>query len=79
MDVANRFVDGEDSYHNKRARSPEDDRYPRPHNQRRRSRNYDNHNQVAEVIKGKAMKRGNIETWSTVAGQIWQQQAISKL
>jgi hypothetical protein len=26
MDVANRFPDGEDAYHNKRARSPEDDR-----------------------------------------------------
>jgi hypothetical protein len=26
MDVANRFADGEDVYHNKRTRSPEDDR-----------------------------------------------------
>jgi hypothetical protein len=26
MDIANKFADGEDPYHNKRARSPEDDR-----------------------------------------------------
>jgi hypothetical protein len=26
MDIANRFTDGEDGCHNKRARSPEDDR-----------------------------------------------------
>jgi hypothetical protein len=25
MEVANKFADGEDTYHNKRARSPEDD------------------------------------------------------
>jgi hypothetical protein len=44
IDVANRFEDEEDAYHNKRARSPEGDRPHRPYSQRRRSRNYDNHN-----------------------------------
>jgi hypothetical protein len=58
MDVANRFADGEDAYHNKRARSPKDDRHPRPHNQRRRSRNYDIHNQVAASFKGKSNEEG---------------------
>jgi hypothetical protein len=33
MDVANKFVDGEDAYHNKRTRSPEDDRPHRYNNQ----------------------------------------------
>jgi hypothetical protein len=48
MDVANKFADGEDAYHNKRTRSPKDDRSHRYSNHRRRSRNYDNfHIQVA--------------------------------
>jgi hypothetical protein len=58
MDIANRFAHGEDAYNNKRARSPEDDRHSRPHNQRRRSRNYENHNQVAAGFKGKRSKEG---------------------
>jgi hypothetical protein len=37
MDIAKRFTDGEDSYHNKRTRSPEDDQSQRYNNQRRRS------------------------------------------
>jgi hypothetical protein len=53
MDVANRFADGEDAYHNKRARSPKDDRPHRYNSQRRRSRNYDNHNQIATGFKGR--------------------------
>jgi hypothetical protein len=40
MEVANRFADGEDTYNNKRGRSPEVDRASR---QRRRYRNGDNH------------------------------------
>jgi hypothetical protein len=54
MDVANRFVDGEDAYQNKRTRSLEDDRSNRYSNQRWRSCNYDNygsHNQVAAGYK----------------------------
>jgi hypothetical protein len=54
MDIANRFADEEDDYNNKRARSLEDDRHSRPHNQKRRSRNYDNHNQVNASFKGKS-------------------------
>jgi hypothetical protein len=51
MKVANRFADGEDAYHNKRARSPEHDRTSIRSNQRRRSRNEDSRiprNQVAD-------------------------------
>jgi hypothetical protein len=40
MEVANRFTDGEDTYNNKRGRSPEVDRASR---QRRRYRNGDSH------------------------------------
>jgi hypothetical protein len=42
MEVANRFADREDAYHNKRACSPEHDRSSRYNNQRRRSRNEGN-------------------------------------
>jgi hypothetical protein len=56
VDIANKFADGEDAYHNKRARSPEDDRPHRYNSQRRRPHSYDNHNshnQVAARYKGK--------------------------
>jgi hypothetical protein len=54
MEVANRFADGDDAYHNKRACSPEHDRSSRHNNQRRRPRNEDNRilrNQVAGGYK----------------------------
>jgi hypothetical protein len=54
MEVANRFIDGDDAYHNKIARSPEHDRSSRHNNQRRRSHNEDNRilrNQVATGYK----------------------------
>jgi hypothetical protein len=56
IDIANRFVDGEDACNNKRTWSPEDDRGNRHGSQRRRSRNYDNygsHSQVAAGYKDK--------------------------
>jgi hypothetical protein len=40
MEIANRFADGEDTYNNKRGRSPEVDKTSR---QRQRYRNGDNH------------------------------------
>jgi hypothetical protein len=49
MDIANRFVDGEDACNNKRTRSPEDDRGNKYGGQRRRSRNYDNHGSHSQV------------------------------
>jgi hypothetical protein len=52
MDVANRFVDGEDACNNKHTRSPEDDRRNRYRSQRRRSRNYDNHGFHSQVAVG---------------------------
>jgi hypothetical protein len=52
MDVANKFADGEDTYHNKRTRSPEDDRSHRYNNQKRRPHNYDNYNSYSQVAVG---------------------------
>jgi hypothetical protein len=52
MEVANRFVDGEDAYHNKRARSPKHDRSSRYNNQRRKSRNEDNRISCNQVSVG---------------------------
>jgi hypothetical protein len=52
--LPNRFSDGEDAYHNKRARSPKDNRPHQAYSQRRRSHNYDNHNQIAVGFKGKS-------------------------
>jgi hypothetical protein len=49
MEIANRFAEGEDAYHNKRALSPERDRPSRYNNQRRRSRNDDGHNPRKQV------------------------------
>jgi hypothetical protein len=51
MDIANRFVDGEDACNNKRTRSSEDDRGNRYNSQRRRSHNYGSHSQVATGYK----------------------------
>jgi hypothetical protein len=50
MDISNKFIDGEDTYHNKRTRSPKDDQSHRYSNQRRMPQNFENygsHNQVA--------------------------------
>jgi hypothetical protein len=50
MDIANRFADDENTYHNKRTRSLEDDRSPRYNNQWHRPQNFENygsHNLVA--------------------------------
>jgi hypothetical protein len=49
MEVANRFVDGEDAFNNKRGRSPEFDRASR---QRRRYRNGDSHARRNQVAAG---------------------------
>jgi hypothetical protein len=52
IDIANKFTNDEDACHNKRTRSPEDDRGNRYSNQRRRSRNYDNYGTHSEVAAG---------------------------
>jgi hypothetical protein len=49
MEVANRFVDGEDAYNNKRGRSPEVDRASR---QRQRYRNEDSHARRNQIAAG---------------------------
>jgi hypothetical protein len=49
MEVANMFADGEDTYNNKRGRSPEVDK---PSRQRRRYRNGDNHRRRNQIAAG---------------------------
>jgi hypothetical protein len=49
METANRFVDGEDAYNNKRGCSPEVDKSNR---QRRRYRNGDNHGRRNQIAAG---------------------------
>jgi hypothetical protein len=67
MELANRFADGEDAYHSKRACSPEQDRSSSHNNQRHRSRNEDDRiprNQVAAGYKrsdGEGDERRNDE------------------
>jgi hypothetical protein len=58
MEIANRFVDGEDAYHSKRAHSPEYDRSSRQHNQRRRSRNKDDRTMRSQVVTGYKRRDG---------------------
>jgi hypothetical protein len=59
MEIASRFADGEDAYHNKRARSPKHDRPSRYNNQCRRARNDDGHNPHNQIAAG--YKRSNEE------------------
>jgi hypothetical protein len=49
MDIANKFTDGEDTYHNKRTRSPEDDRSHRYNGQKQRPHNYDNYSSHSQI------------------------------
>jgi hypothetical protein len=49
IDVANKFVDSEDTYHNKRTRSPKDDRSHRYSNQKRKPSNYDSYSSHSQV------------------------------
>jgi hypothetical protein len=52
MEIANRFEDGEDAYHSKRACSPEYDRPGMQLNQRRQSRNKDGHTRRNQIAAG---------------------------
>jgi hypothetical protein len=52
MEKANRFTDGEDAYHSKRARLPKYDGSSRQHNQRRRSQNEDDRTMRNQVAAG---------------------------
>jgi hypothetical protein len=58
MQVANRFADGEDDYHSKRAHSPKHDRSSRQHNQRRRSHNEDGHTPHNQLAVGYKRRNG---------------------
>jgi hypothetical protein len=58
MEVANRFTNGEDAYHSKRACSPEHDRSSRQHNQRRRSRNEDGRTPCNQIAVGYKRRDG---------------------
>jgi hypothetical protein len=69
MEVANRFTDGEDAYHNKIAHSPEHDKSSKHNNQRRRSRNEDSRilrNQVATGYKRTTEKEVSIRAASII-------------
>jgi hypothetical protein len=52
MEIANRFADGEDAYHSKRASSPKYDEPGMQCNHRRRSRNEDGHARRNQVAPG---------------------------
>jgi hypothetical protein len=52
MEISNRFADGEDAYHRKRAHSPKYDRSRRQCNQRCRSRNEDGHTMRNQIVAG---------------------------
>jgi hypothetical protein len=53
MEVANRFVDGEDAYNNKRGCSPEVDKTSRQRRRYRNSDNYGRRNQIATGYEGR--------------------------
>jgi hypothetical protein len=52
MNIENRIADGKDACHNKRTRSPKDDRGNIYSNQMQRSRNYDNYGSHSQVAAG---------------------------
>jgi hypothetical protein len=52
MEVANKFANGEDAYHNKRERSPEYDRSSRHNNQRGGTHNDDSRNTCNQLAAG---------------------------
>jgi hypothetical protein len=52
MDIANKFIDGKDTYQNKRTCSPKDDRSHRYSNQKRRPHNYEGYGSQSQVAIG---------------------------
>jgi hypothetical protein len=52
MDIANKFIDGKDTHHNKRTHSPEDDRSHRYSGQKCMPHNYENYSSHSEVAAG---------------------------
>ena len=51
VDIANKWADGEDAVKNKRARSPEEDRYRQSNDRKRRgTRNYDDYDGPSHVV-----------------------------
>jgi hypothetical protein len=61
MDIANRFANGEDTYHNKRTHSPEDDRSQCYNNERRRSQNFESYSSHSQVYTGYIDNNDNYE------------------
>jgi hypothetical protein len=59
IEIASRFVDGEDTYNNKRAHSPEGDEKSKQRNQKHRSHNEDGRTRCNQVAVG--YKRGDEE------------------
>jgi hypothetical protein len=56
MDLANKWANGEDTASNKRVRSPEEDRARRGNDRMRRTRNYGDYDQSAQIATGFASK-----------------------
>jgi hypothetical protein len=52
MDIANKFADGDDAYHNKKTRPPKDDRSQRYNSQKHRTHNYDKYRGSSQVAAG---------------------------
>ena len=64
MDIANKWADGEDAVKNKRGRSPEEDRYRRSNDRKRRgTRNYDDYDGHSQVAARFASEDNRRETY----------------
>jgi hypothetical protein len=82
MDIANKFADGEDTYHNKRTHSPEDDRSHCYSNQKRMPRNYEgysSHSQVAAGYRDNNDNQGDEHRRGATAMTTWMIQAPASL
>jgi hypothetical protein len=80
MEIANRFADGENGYHSKRAHSPKYNRSSRQRNQRRRPRNNDGRtmrNQVAAGYKRRNRERDENEEYHKKDNYRWDRPKYS--
>jgi hypothetical protein len=59
MDIANKFADGEDAYHNKQTRSPKDDRSNRYNSQKYWPHNYNGYSSQSQVSSGYRSNNNN--------------------
>jgi hypothetical protein len=71
MDIVNKFADGEDTYHNKRTRSPKDDRSHRYRRQRCMPRNFENYGSHNQVAVGYRDSNDNSDDEHRRSGNCW--------